>query len=90
MSYAHLTEQERYVISHLKIEEFSLCPKPTCFAGGIVQLCLWRENNSLKIRISKHEIRNNDQNPKVPMTKTVACYCIGRKYLFGTFGHLTI
>jgi hypothetical protein len=23
------------------------------------------------------------------MTKTVACYCIARKYLFGTFGHLT-
>jgi hypothetical protein len=33
---------------------------------------------------------NNDQNPKVPMTKTVECYWIGRKYLFGAFGHLKI
>ena len=31
---------------------------------------------------------NNDQNPKVLMTKTVTCCFIGRKYLFGTFSHL--
>ena len=41
------------------------------------------------INPTKHELRNNDQNSKAPMTDTVACYCIGRKYLFGTFGHLT-
>jgi hypothetical protein len=32
---------------------------------------------------------NNDQNAKVPMTKTAACYCVSRKYLFGAFSHLT-